>query len=314
MRSVAAAGPQRCGCARGPAAAVRARSSVGPAPAATPRARLSSRAAGGRPIEGGVGAERGPGRPGPSGRPQPAAQPGPELGIDDELLLVQSAIGKQYRAKLLEFRAAMTPEALDALRARLPPEHAAGLEEIIAEARALDGGDEPPLTAAEATSAWAARKRELLAGGGAGAGGLELTPAEQAAWDALQEETLPDDFLRWGFEGLGASVGAGAWRRRDAGRGGEGHCGGSGGAPSARPAASPCGAPPPPRPRAAPTRSYLSLMLPEDMEEGAVVRLMEGLPRHVTDELQARGLGAREDARWDPSAGCGQGTGGAPIQ
>lgn len=100
----------------------------------------------------------------------------------EELLLLQSAIDKAYRLKLLQFRRAATPAAIADIRASLPPQHRPQLEAILREAAGLaDGGD----------------GLEDLGGFDA----LELTEEEAAALDALGDsgavEGLPGDFFSY---------------------------------------------------------------------------------------------------------------------
>lgn len=105
-----------------------------------------------------------------SSRQQPAR---PDEDAAEEFLLLQGAISKNYRQKLLEFRRTVTPDMLDDIRAGLPPEHHAQLELILAEAAALGPEDDAAL----------------------GAGEDALTREEQLAWEVLQDPSTPMDFM-----------------------------------------------------------------------------------------------------------------------
>jgi hypothetical protein len=106
----------------------------------------------------------------------------PEQETEDFILL-QSAISKTYRQKLLEFRRTVTPATLASMRAGLPPEHLPQLEMILREAAELGEDDEfEPFGSA--------------AGPDAGASPLELSDEEQLAMDMLRDASLPSDFLR----------------------------------------------------------------------------------------------------------------------
>jgi hypothetical protein len=125
-------------------------------------------------------------------------------GGAEGMLALQSALDKSYRAKLREFAALLDDDGggdggdgratLDELRASLPAEHLAQLEEVLADAEAL-------------------RRRRRGSGGGGDDGGYdddgdeddddddELTPGEAEAWRQLQAQSgaggggaLPADF------------------------------------------------------------------------------------------------------------------------
>ena len=78
-----------------------------------------------------------------SGRPPGPAQPErwdeEDLKESQDFLVMQSAISKTYRRKLLEFRRSVTPDQLDGVRASLPPEHWPELDRVWREAQALVG-------------------------------------------------------------------------------------------------------------------------------------------------------------------------------
>ena len=121
------------------------------------------------------GVQRGPVQPADfreSRSRQQAAQEGEDAA--EEFLLLQSAISKTYRQKLLQFRRTVTPDMLDSIRAGLPPEHHPQLEMIMREAAAL-GPEDDAMLGAEADA---------------------LTHEEQLAWEVLQDPDTPADFMR----------------------------------------------------------------------------------------------------------------------
>jgi hypothetical protein len=146
----------------------------------------------------------------------------------EQVLLLQSAINKTYRHKLLEFRRSVTPDMLNGMRATLPPELVPELDAILREAAALSDDEvaefESALAASEASAASpAAVEAEVLATTAASeaaadgplfeddpsqqAGPYALSPEERVAWEIMQDPNIPEDFMRWG----GAAVGGRPW-------------------------------------------------------------------------------------------------------
>lgn len=111
---------------------------------------------------------------------------------------MQSAIGKTYRRKLLEFRQSVpTLEELERVRAGLPQEHWPELEQVWREASAL--WDEEEALRVSRGGGSSSTSSSSIGGGGdtvdAIGADFELTPDEELAIAALQESTLPDGFL-----------------------------------------------------------------------------------------------------------------------
>jgi hypothetical protein len=260
-----------------------------------PRTTSKPRALSGQPIDSSRGAQQ-LGEASQSRSPQ---QPADEPDAEEAFLLLQSAISKQYMAKLIEFRRNMTPEALDSIRALLPPEEHAELDAIIREAQALGGGDEAPLS--EAERRWAQQRAELLEAG-IDAADLELTPDEVAAWDAFQDPSMPEDFLtcgghcstqgpRPGLQAAQAAQGGISMGRSSRSRATRRHL-------HACDQLHPwLRCPrlthrPRPTPRLLPPalHSYLALMMPPGTEEEEVFAMVEALPSDVVKELQVGSL------------------------
>ncbi|GBF98107.1 hypothetical protein Rsub_10853 [Raphidocelis subcapitata] len=166
----------------------------------------------------------------------------------EQVLLLQSAINKTYRHKLLEFRRSVTPDMLNGMRATLPPELVPELDAILREAAALSDDEvaefESALAASEASAASpAAVEAEVLATTAASeaaadgplfeddpsqqAGPYALSPEERVAWEIMQDPNIPEDFM-----------------------------------------------------------SYLASMLPEDTSETELQQLLDRLPSGVVGELQ----------------------------
>ncbi len=212
---------------------------------------------------------------------------------EEEFLLLQSAISKTYRAKLLEFRRTMTPDVLESVRASLPPEHQPDLDLILQEVAALDSEEED----------------EEGAHDDEGIDGLSLTAAEAAALEVLEDPMLPTHFLRWACFRRGSARrrfvhcllpsqrGGYRWQRSPINRGNP--------ISSAMPWMPAClrsGLPCPPTslptshltfsPSHPPStlhhrRSYLSDMFPEGTSEDRMEEMLDQLPVTVLDELKA---------------------------
>jgi len=172
-----AAGPAAAKAAAARTATAAAVSCRAPRCSSRPRCRVSDSK--NEPSERFTGVQRGPVHPAevvePDFRSLLAAQQQEQqeaLQSSDEFLILQSAISKTHRAKLLEFRRTMTPELVENVRASLPPQHRQDLEQILREVSELGEDDED------------------------GEGLLDLTPEEEAAWAALQDPSVPADFLR----------------------------------------------------------------------------------------------------------------------
>lgn len=114
-------------------------------------------------------------------QPAEVVEPGQPAEDDAEYyLMLQSAISKSYKQKLLEFRRTMTPELIDSVRASLPPEHLMQLDQILREVALLEEEESQPSVVADQSED----------------GPYALTPEEHVAWEVLQDESVPNDFLR----------------------------------------------------------------------------------------------------------------------
>jgi hypothetical protein len=233
--------------------------------------------------------------------------PAPDALSDEQeqVLLLQSAINKTYRHKLLEFRRSVTPDMLDGMRATMPPELVPELDALLREAAALSDDEvaefEAATAAAEAAAAVAGAAQavveaDAVTGPGAAGDGLmfeddpsqqagpySLSPEEHAAWQMIQDPNLPEDFMRWGRRAGRTAVEVAplmrlrfpSWRLLAC----------DGGWPAEN---RPCRRLKHPKPR---HRSYLADMLPENTSEVEVQQLLDRLPDGVVGELQ---VGTRE--------------------
>ncbi|KAI8465536.1 MAG: hypothetical protein J3K34DRAFT_84718 [Monoraphidium minutum] len=176
-----------------------------------PRPRVRARASsGGEQPESLRGVQRGPVQPaevvesrsGPPQQPEPPAGQWGPFQDDEAFLLIDGAISKTYRNKLLEFRRALaaSPELLEGMLASLPPEHRPQFDAILAEAAALGPDDELPggpwgEEGGGGAAAGEEGGEDASGGGGGGEDPYALTREEELAWQMLSDASLPADFM-----------------------------------------------------------------------------------------------------------------------